>query len=243
MFNLQPHAVLDQAEAYLASQASHGKNSLLDASGAVLYSDVTTLKSGPVYFLGLNPGGSPESTPDGTLGHSLAASRSGLNAFLDQSWRDPPKTLRPGEAPLQRRIQMLFVMMGLEVRSVAASNLVFTRSRNLRLHENFTLAIAQCRPVHELFVQAIHPRIILTHGSRNAFRRGINADFFNFYEAHHAAWKIHSGVCTIAGRRIPVINMPHLSFWAIDADTLQGEQRRTILKTLFKKHGFSQDPR
>lgn len=55
-----PHSVLDRAEAYLASQPIQGGGTLLDASGAVLYSDVMTLVPGPVYFLGLNPGGSPD---------------------------------------------------------------------------------------------------------------------------------------------------------------------------------------
>lgn len=234
-----PHSVLDRAEAYLASQPIQGGGTLLDASGAVLYSGVMTLVPGPVYFLGLNPGGSPDNNRDGTIRHALAASRAGINAFLDQSWGDPPRNSPSGEAPLQRRIRKLFAMMGLETRKIAASNLVFTRSRNLRLHMNFENAIAQCRPVHEFFIDAIQPELILTHGNRDTFRQGIGAHFTKNHEAHHAGWKIHLGTCAIAGRTIPVMNMPHLSFWAINAATQQAERRRAILRTLFKEYGFS----
>ncbi|WP_162993355.1 hypothetical protein [Asaia bogorensis] len=129
-------------------------------------------------------------------------------------------------------------MMRLETRKIAASNLVFTRSRNLRLHMNFENAIVQCRPVHELFIDAIQLESILTHGNRDTFRQGIRPHFTENHAAHHAGWKIHLGTCTIAGRNIPVMNMPHLSFWAINAETRKAERRRAILRTLFNEYGF-----
>ena len=49
-------SALDKAQEYLTQ--AH----LLDSPGAVLYSGSATLKRGPVYLLGLNPGGAEDAT-------------------------------------------------------------------------------------------------------------------------------------------------------------------------------------
>lgn len=67
---------LSHVELYLESAG------LLDTPGKVLYSSEATLCRGPVYLLGLNPGGSEGAT----LRDSVAQSRSGHNAYLNEQW-------------------------------------------------------------------------------------------------------------------------------------------------------------
>jgi hypothetical protein len=82
---------LDEAELYLAGVG------LLDQPGAVLYFGASTLRPGPFYLLGLNPGG------DGgaTLRDSLRGSRAGHNCYLDECWAPGGRSQAKGEATLQ----------------------------------------------------------------------------------------------------------------------------------------------
>jgi hypothetical protein len=65
---------------------------LLNESGQVLYSSVTTLKRGSIYILGLNPGGSPRDFQNKTetIGYSLKnLARRDWNAYADEVWKRP----------------------------------------------------------------------------------------------------------------------------------------------------------
>ncbi len=55
-------------------------------SGRVLYSGAHTLRRGPMYLVGLNPGGDP-TTHNDTVGSSLRVMLERTeNAYLDESW-------------------------------------------------------------------------------------------------------------------------------------------------------------
>ncbi len=119
--------VLTQAEQYL------DRVGLIDRPGAVLYSSHETLKPGPVYLLGLNPGGSEGAT----LKNSIEASRRGSNAYLDEEWAPGGHVQPRGQSTLQRRIQTLCRAMCVKTRDTPASNLAFTRSTGLAAHPGY----------------------------------------------------------------------------------------------------------
>jgi hypothetical protein len=198
--------VLDKAEAYLRDVG------MLQSSGAVLYSGVEKLNPGQIYLLGLNPGGSNGAT----LKDSLDNSRSGHNAYLDEEWC-PGGNWRPkGEATLQRRVQHLCRMMGKDTREVPASNLAFTQSVRIDTHNDFPAAIRASLPVHELFVEAIQPRFLMTFGSLGNFANAVTLDRIESRSAEHGTWQAHRGYATIGGRRLSFGNVPHMSLWASD---------------------------
>jgi hypothetical protein len=100
---------------------------ILNRSGKVLYSTTTTLCPGPIYLLGLNPGGDPSEEPE-TVGESLEGlRRGGTNSYLDEVWEHQTCA---GKAPLQRRVQWLAHEMGVELQEICAANLIFVRSKN-----------------------------------------------------------------------------------------------------------------
>jgi hypothetical protein len=198
--------ILDRAETYL------GEIGMLGSSGGVLYSGVETLKSGPIYLLGLNPGGSEGST----LKDSLDNSRRGHNAYLDEEWC-PGGTWRPkGQATLQRRVQHLCLMMGRDTRAVPASNLAFTQSVRVDTHDDFPAAVRASLPVHELFLQAIQPRFLMTFGALDYFASVVPLEQVETRSADFSTWRAHRGYATIAGRRLAFGNVPHMSLWPSD---------------------------
>jgi hypothetical protein len=200
-------AVLDRAEAYLADAG------LIEQSGAVLYAGASTLRPGPVYLLGLNPGGSEGAS----LRDSIAASRREHNAYLDEQWA-PGGHLQPmGQSTLQRRVQKLCSQMGLDTRDVPASNLVFTRSSRLNKHLGFDEALRLCLPVHEIFIEAIMPSFLMTFGSINNFRNAVTINSIESCFAKHGSWKAHRGTAKLGKREFAFGNIPHMSLWASDS--------------------------
>lgn len=199
-------SALSRAEAYLAEQ------DLLSAPGAVLYSAERTLTSGPLYLLGLNPGGEGSST----LADSIRASKVGHNCYLDEQWAPGGRLQPKGQATLQRRIQDLCRRMGRDTRLVPASNLAFTRSVRVGTHHNFDAAVQQSMPVHQLFLEAIEPDFLMTFGSIKNFAKIGTIAELEGVSAEHASWRAHRGKVLINGRAIRFGNIPHMSLWASD---------------------------
>lgn len=197
---------LDQAEAYLRSR------DMLDLPGAVLYSGEETLGPGPVYVLGLNPGGSEGAT----LRDSIANSRRQHNAYLDESWAPGGRPQPIGQSTLQRRVQHLCKLMGFQTRKVPASNLAFTRSTRTGAHDDFAGAVKACLPVHEIFLESIQPEFLLTFGSLDNFSRVVPVDSVESRLADHGTWQAHRGFVRVGDRRIAFGNIPHMSLWASD---------------------------
>jgi hypothetical protein len=195
--------VLDRAEAYL------GEIGMLGLPGGVLYSGVETLQRGPVYLLGLNPGGSGGAT----LKDSLENSRRGHNAFLDEEWCPGGNWQPKGQATLQRRVQHLCRMMGRDTREVPASNLAFTQSVRVDTHDDFSAAVQASLPVHELFLEAIQPTFLMTFGALDWFASVVPLEQLESRLAEFRTWRAHRGYATIAGRRLAFGNVPHMSLW------------------------------
>lgn len=198
---------LTQAEQYLESVG------LIDRPGAVLYSSEETLKPGPVYLLGLNPGGSEGAT----LRDSIASSRRGNNAYLDEEWAPGGRVQPRGQSTLQRRVQALCRAMGVETRDTPASNLAFTRSTGLAAHPGYAGAVELCAPVHRLFMDAIQPRFVMTFGSLDHFAHGVEILTSESRDARHGTWKAHRGSAVAFGHEVAVGNVPHMSLWASDS--------------------------
>lgn len=197
---------LTVAEAYLAEAG------LLDAPGAVLYSGIDTLRPGPVYLLGLNPGGSEGST----LRDSLAGSRSGNNSYLDECWAPGGHEQPKGKATLQRRVRALCAAMKLDTRDVPASNLAFTRSTRTGTHLNFPEAVRLSLPVHRIFIDAIRPRFLMTFGQIDNFRQAVEITAIEQRSAEHGSWMAYRGSARIGEHRLAFGNIPHMSVWASD---------------------------
>lgn len=200
---------LTQAEQYLDGVG------LIDRPGAVLYSSQETLKPGPVYLLGLNPGGSEGAT----LRDSIEASRRGNNAYLDEEWAPGGHVQPRGQSTLQRRVQALCRAMGVDTRETPASNLAFTRSTGLAAHPSYAGAVELCAPVHRLFMNAIHPRFVVTFGSLDHFATGVKIVSLESRVARHGTWKAHRGRAIAFGHEVAFGNVPHMSLWASDSRT------------------------
>ncbi|MFN4114739.1 MAG: hypothetical protein ACK4GD_12445 [Sphingomonadaceae bacterium] len=197
---------LQEAEDYLKGAG------LLNSPGAVLYSSAKTLAQGPVYLLGLNPGG----TEGATLQDSIHNARRDHNCYLDEQW-SPRGHLQPrGQAVLQRRVQNLCALMGLETRDVPASNLVFTRSTRTGTHLDFKGALPLCLPVHKIFIRAIEPDFLMTFGALDNFGSAVQIESVESRLAEHGTWEAHRGFAQFEGRRIAFGNIPHMSLWASD---------------------------
>lgn len=198
---------LSKAEQYLEEAG------LADRPGAVLYSSHVTLKPGPVYLLGLNPGGGEGAT----LRDSINASRRGNNAYLDEEWA-PGGHLQPrGASTLQRRVQALCGVMGVETRHTPASNLAFTRSTGLAAHPGYAGAVELCAPVHKLFMDVIQPLFLMTFGSLSHFASGVKITRVESRDARHGTWKAHRGTAVAFGHEVAFGNVPHMSLWASDS--------------------------
>lgn len=117
--------------------------SVLSRSGNILYSGAETLCPGPVYLLGLNPGGDPDDAVhrEQTIGSTLDRLPSKReNEYLDVSWRERGIRRPAGQAKLQRRVRRLAEMIGLDLRNVCATNLIFVRSTSASSSDYSALA-------------------------------------------------------------------------------------------------------
>ena len=85
---------------------------LLHKHGEVIYSSHETIKQGPVYLLGLNPGGDGFISIDEHIDGMLTRT---TNAFIDDEFSSGGRKLAPGEAPLQKRVRWLLLIRPAEV--------------------------------------------------------------------------------------------------------------------------------
>lgn len=183
---------------------------VLSKSGGIIYSAADSLKNGDVYILGLNPGG--------TEGQTIAEHLSELpnkttNSYLDESWGNRKDA--DGEAPLQRRIKGVVEAVGINLRDVCASNLIFMRSQTAK---GVSFADAdKCWPVHELILGIVQPKIIIVFGNSsfspyayllNKFKSDDEQDIF---DSGHGSWKCRGFTGMISGRKTYVAGFPHLS--------------------------------
>ena len=103
---------------------------LLNESGSVFYSGSLAWRAAtPLYVLGVNPGGSPDSQATETVAwHTDKVIRmepDNWSAYRDESWKGAP----PGTWGMQPRVLHMMNALGMDPGQIPASNLIFVRSQ------------------------------------------------------------------------------------------------------------------
>jgi hypothetical protein len=153
-------------------------DALLDVSGRALYSPAATLTTRTgYYFLGVNPGESPDKQLHATITvrtdlDRLANGSLTEHGYLDEVW----KNYAPGCAPIQTRGQQLFALLAggaIEegralLRSTPTSNFVLQRSTSVvalegRTRKSSIWLAEQYWPFHQAVIDEVQPIAVITH--------------------------------------------------------------------------------
>lgn len=190
--------------------AKEALSEILSESGGILYSSHETLRSGDVYLLGFNPGGSGGNPVEQSINSMLTNTD---NSYLDECWESHSGAWDSGKAPLQKRIQWILESLGLNTRDVCASNLIFLQSRKAS-DISFSLA-KKCWPVHDAILNIIKPKLIIVFGNSKVSPYRYLHSMFGGDEEHfpsgHGNWSLKGFSCEINGRSVYVAGLPHLS--------------------------------
>jgi hypothetical protein len=182
---------------------------IIDKPGKALYSSGTTLKPGPLYFIGTKPGG----TLPRTIRQSLNDLDTDLNEYLDVSWEDRP----PGQQKMQKQVIRTLKGLGFDTRLVPASNIVLTRDRSIDSHPDLDGDAKRCWIVHKFILSIVQPKNILAYGSgeeKSPFsylRDFLTPQHIETINAGQKPFSCHRFQATIDGRDVGVIAIPHLS--------------------------------
>ena len=208
---------------------------LRNKSGKVFYSGrVAFSKPGKLYILGLNPGGDPIKQSGEAVGwHTrkvLGEKPDNWSEYRDESWRGRP----PGQRGMQPRILHLLEKLALDPGTVAASNIIFLRSRREANIKNEINRLAEtCWPFHQAVIESIRPRVILCLGGRagDFVKRKTGAgDLVDcFVENNERRWK--STICVNRdGLKIITASHPSIADWT-NPDTDPSELIKQALKS------------
>jgi len=195
---------------------------LADRPGRLLYSGIGTLVPGQVYMLGYNPGGDPYAESESPKAHleQLARQSPDWNEYADGRWRPGGRLYAPGDAPMQRRVRHLLTGVGLPVRTVCATNLIFERSREVGNLKQRALLAKKCWPVHQFILQCVRPAAILSIGGEKVFRfvttQGRILSRTERFPSDHDAWGCLASRVRLGTMDIAVVAVPSLSRYAID---------------------------
>lgn len=201
-------------------QAALNEGGYLQKSGATLYSAPTTLRPGPVYLLGTNPGGSDDEKK--TIAASLDALPSQTeNSYLHEIWDTrPDREVNRGQAPLQLRVKALLEDgLGLKTEDVCAANLVFQRTARIA-GLNFWTAADACWPIHEHVLSVVRPRLVIAFGNSDTSAYAYLAHKLprigEVKEVHagHGSWKCRGFRSMWQGQDIYVAGIPHMSYYS-----------------------------
>lgn len=188
------------------------KHILID-HGEVIYSSHETLKKGDIYLLGLNPGG------DGFISieeHIDAMLTNTKNAYVDAPWPNGQKKWSVGENPLQKRVNWLLSNLGYEIRDVCASNLIFKTTQN---SGDLCFGLAGlCWPFHELVLDIVQPKIILTFGNSKESAYSFLRALYKGSEiapqpSGHGNWLCKAFKTQINNKDVLVVGLPHMSYY------------------------------
>lgn len=186
-------------------------------SGSLFYSGPSAFTGQrPVYILGLNLGGSPISQSDETVERDMAewkALSEPWSAYLDESWQGRP----PGTHGMQPRIRHMFNELGIDLRDVPASNVVFVRSANeAALAAEKAMLLPQCWPIHEAVIRDLNVGLVLCLGGtagrwvREAF--GAYQLIDQFSEQNARGWTSEAHLAS-DGRAVVTVTHPGRADW------------------------------
>ena len=166
---------------------------LLHESGSVLYSGRASFRrSAPVYLLGLNPGGDPDSLHHATIERDtawvLSEAPENWSRYRDESWG-----AAPGHSPLQRRVRHLLDGLGLDPGHVPSSNLIFLRSRvEADIARSMDALVEQCWPFHQAIIDRLDVKTIVCFGASVAghvrSRLSASHQWGQFKESNRRGW-------------------------------------------------------
>lgn len=191
--------------------------SIMRRSGSLFYSGPTAFEGNrSLYILGLNPGGSPVSQADETADRQVAdwkALTKPWSAYLDESWREKPA----GTHGMQPRMRHMFGRLGIDLRAVPSSNIVFVRSANeAALSAEKPALLSQCWPVHAAVIRELGIRTILCLGATAGrwTREAIGADKLigQFQERNDRGWTSEAHVAA-DGRAVVTVTHPGRADW------------------------------
>ena len=187
---------------------------LYDVSGEIFHSGRTSFESlSPLYILGLNPGGDPATSTDGTVGSTLEAARTPArhhwSSYSDESWEGR----KPGSHRYQRSVLHMLGKCGLDPRDVPSSNTVFVRTTSdARLKATKDELQRACWPVHEKVIAELGVRVVVCFGRTAGWwvrsQLGASEEVDSYQETNGRGWTSR----THAGRNgIQVITLTHPS--------------------------------
>lgn len=182
----------------------------LENRGSFLYSSHRTISPGKIYLLGLNPGGCGGPSLKDNLAVLLTNEE---NSYLDHAWENNSGSYAVGEAPLQKRVTWLLSNLGANPREVLSTNLIFKQSRDMSGISKEDADI--CWPIHELLLQIVQPRLILSHGNAGLSpyqymhsRYGGNQQYTR---SGHGSWSLKGFKVEMQWGEVFVAGLPHLS--------------------------------
>lgn len=196
--------------------------SIWSRSGAVFYSGRAAFsRPSKVYILGLNPGGSPLAKADQTVERHtervLKHEQSEWSAYCDEAWGGCP----PGKHRLQSRVHYVFDLLGMDLRLIPASNVVFVRSkRESTLDGSFPALAEECWPFHKSVIEDLKVQTILcfgqTAGHWIADRVGARRELAVRVEENQRRWR-SVAVTNDHGLVVVVATHPGIANWMAPA--------------------------
>lgn len=221
-------------------------------SGSVFYTGPSAFESpSRIYILGLNPGGDPVAQSDETIERDVAEWLAGppnWSAYADESWQGAP----PGTWGMQPRMLHMFNRVGLDARSVPASNVVFVRSRDERaIAAEKAELLRLCWPVHQAVIDSLGVDAIICLGNTAGkwVRGQVGAtDRFDSYQETNARGWTAEAHRNAAGLSVITVSHPGRQNWiSPDSDpsdlivrVLKGRSQRT--QSTPKKRSASELP-
>jgi len=147
----------------LATFAKKPLSDIIGYPGDILMSSFETLIPGDIYFIGLNPGGENSTNTIEDALDKLTTKKT--NDYLDDTYINKRETPGPGEAQLQKNIRWLFELLGLNLRDICASNLIFVQSKEAKDLHGPPRLTEICCPVHEKILEIVSPKVVLAMGT------------------------------------------------------------------------------
>ncbi len=187
---------------------------IANRSGKILYSSALTIRRGPLYILGFNPGGDAARRDPSHYSILEALRRlpeKADNDYVDEIWQGAKV---PGGRPLQKRMRWLCDQLGQPIDTVCASNLIFVRSRNAA-EAGYPVTADICWPVHEAILAVVQPKLILAHGSQvydYVVRRSrVRPSAVETIPSGHGSWVCRRATIELGTGPLHLVQLPHLS--------------------------------
>lgn len=234
---------MDRGEFYslVTNQLDRGDDRCSTESGAVLYSDLASVRPGRFYLLGINPGG--EDGPRMPKICEALCAPDGTNSYADQCWActsapcahidSATGRLRPeARSKMQKRVCDLIDALGVPPRDVFSTNLAFARSPELSQLRAANEWFRRCWPVHQALMRVVRPAwiVMLGYGDAYEFIRRSGSKIGEqepIQPGSRAAWhqRLALDIGECAAYEVRVLAVAHPSVRGFNAAGLGGADR------------------